>query len=56
MRIAANISLMFGEMPLLSRFAAARDSGFDGVEIQFPYSESPEAWSGPLKMPAYRWC
>lgn len=43
MRIAANISLMFGEMPLLSRFAAARDSGFDGVEIQFPYSESPEA-------------
>lgn len=43
MKIAANISLLFGELPLLARFAAARDAGFDGVEIQYPYDESPGA-------------
>jgi len=41
--IAANISTLFRELPLLGRFAAARSQGFDGVEIQFPYAESPEA-------------
>lgn len=38
-RIAANISVLFRELPLLERFAAARDAGFDGVELQFPYAE-----------------
>ena len=41
--IAANISTMFRELPLLERFEAARSQGFDGVEIQCPYTESPEA-------------
>jgi hydroxypyruvate isomerase len=41
--IAANISTLFRELPLLARFEAARAHGFDGVEIQVPYSESPEA-------------
>jgi hydroxypyruvate isomerase len=41
--IAANISTLFREWPLLERFEAARSQGFDGVEIQFPYAESPEA-------------
>ena len=41
--IAANISTLFRELPLLERFEAARSHGFDGVEIQVPYSESPEA-------------
>src|SRR5271155_1921549 len=41
--MGANISLLFRELPLLARFAAARDAGFDGVEMQFPYDESPEA-------------
>src|ERR1700691_4809649 len=39
-RIAANISLLFRELPLLERFQAARTAGFDGVEMQFPYAES----------------
>ena len=43
LKIAANISLLFGDLPLLARFAAARDAGFDGVEIQFPYAASPGA-------------
>lgn len=37
MKIAANLSLMFTELPLLERVRAARVAGFDGVEIQFPY-------------------
>jgi hydroxypyruvate isomerase len=38
--IAANISMLFLEVDLLDRFEAARAAGFDGVEIQFPYSET----------------
>lgn len=37
MKIAANLSLLFCELPLLQRVQAAAAAGFDGVEIQFPY-------------------
>ncbi len=40
---SANISLLFREMPLLERFAAARASGFPAVEIQNPYEHSAGA-------------
>jgi hydroxypyruvate isomerase len=40
LKIAANISMLFRELPLLERFEAARAAGFDGVEMQFPYAES----------------
>ena len=36
-RFAANISLLFAELPYLDRFAAAAEAGFTGVEILFPY-------------------
>ena len=42
MRLAANISLMFTEVPLLQRFMAAKQAGFNTVEIQFPYVERIE--------------
>ena len=38
-RFAANLSMLFRELPLLERPAAARDAGFAGVEILFPYDE-----------------
>ncbi len=41
-RFSANLSLMFRELPLLERFAAARNAGFGAVEIQIPY-EFPAA-------------
>src|ERR1700722_15574193 len=41
-RLAANLSMMFNELPFLDRFAAARKAGFDGVEFLFPY-EHPAA-------------
>ena len=37
MKICANLSLLFTELPLADRVQAAGASGFDGVEIQFPY-------------------
>jgi len=36
-RFLANVSMLFTELPLLERFAAARRAGFDTVELQFPY-------------------
>ena len=37
MKIAANLSMLFAELPLRERVLAAMRAGFDGVEIQFPY-------------------
>ena len=36
-RFIANLSMLFTELPLLERFAAARRAGFATVELQFPY-------------------
>lgn len=36
-RFAANISMLFTELPFLERFEAAREAGFKGVEFLFPY-------------------
>ena len=36
-KLAANISLLFPQLPFLDRFAAAAKAGFRYVEYQFPY-------------------
>lgn len=36
-RFAANLTMLFGEMPFIDRFAAAKAAGFGGVEYLFPY-------------------
>jgi hydroxypyruvate isomerase len=41
-QFAANLSMMFQEVPFLDRFAAARDAGFQAVEYLFPYEYEPE--------------
>jgi hydroxypyruvate isomerase len=41
--LSANISVLFRELPLLERFAAAREAGFPTVEIQNPYEYSAAA-------------
>lgn len=48
MRIAANLSLLFTEHPLLERVAAAASAGFDGVEVQFPYDIPADAFKAAL--------
>ena len=48
MRIAANLSLLFTEHPMLERVAAAAAAGFDGVEVQFPYETPAVAFKEAL--------
>ncbi|MQQ08561.1 TIM barrel protein [Epibacterium sp. SM1979] len=36
-RFAANLSMLFTELPYLERFAAAAEAGFEAVEVLFPY-------------------
>jgi hydroxypyruvate isomerase len=40
-RLAANVSMLFGELPFPDRFAAAADAGFRATECQFPYAFEP---------------
>lgn len=40
-KFAANLTMMFTEMPFLDRFAAASAAGFDAVEFLFPYEHKP---------------
>lgn len=36
-KFAANLTMLFNEMPFVDRFAAAKAAGFSGVEYLFPY-------------------
>jgi hydroxypyruvate isomerase len=40
-QFAANLTMLFNELPFLDRFAAAADAGFDAVEFMFPYDYEP---------------
>ena len=44
-KFAANLTMLFTELPFLERFAAAREAGFAAVEFLFPY-EWPAAELG----------
>ena len=48
-RFAANLTLMFTEVPFLDRFAQAAEAGFEAVEFLFPYEHPPEAVAERLK-------
>ena len=64
-RFAANLTMMFNEVPFLDRFKAASDAGFKGVEFLFPYEHSPQEVAAKAKaagveivlfnMPAGNW-
>lgn len=41
-RFAANLSMLFTEVPLLDRFERAARAGFAAVELQFPYEAPAE--------------
>ena len=40
-RFAANLTMMFNEVPFPERFAAAAREGFEAVEFLFPYDHAP---------------
>jgi hydroxypyruvate isomerase len=48
-KFAANLSLLFNELPFLDRFEAAAAAGFDAVEFMFPYDFEPEDIRARLK-------
>ena len=48
-RFAANLTMMFNEVPFPQRFAAAAKAGFSGVEFLFPYEHAPQAVAGWLR-------
>ncbi len=48
-RFAANLSMLFTELPFLDRFAAARAVGFAAVEFQFPYAHAVAELSSRVK-------
>jgi hydroxypyruvate isomerase len=47
-RFAANLSMLFTELPLIERFGAAARAGFKAVEILFPYDHDPRELRGEL--------
>jgi len=49
LRFAANLSMLFTELPFLERFAAARAAGFRAVEYLFPYEYPAEQLAGLLR-------
>lgn len=48
-RFAANLSMMFNELPFLERFGAAAGAGFGAVEFLFPYAFPVEEVGSALK-------
>ena len=41
-RFAANLTMLFTEVPFLDRFERAAQTGFEAVEFLFPYAYTPE--------------
>ena len=48
LKFTANLSMLFTEVDLINRFKAAKQSGFNAVEIQFPYNLSAETLKNTL--------
>lgn len=48
-KFAANLSMMFNELPFLERFEAAAAQGFQAVEFLFPYDYSAELLAEKLR-------
>lgn len=48
-RLAANLTMLFTELPFLERFKAAAEAGFKGVEFLFPYAFTPQQIADELR-------
>ena len=47
-RFAANLTMLFTEVPMLDRPGLAAQAGFDGVEVLFPYDHAVSDWQTAL--------
>ena len=48
-KLAANLTMLFGEVAFLERFKAAADAGFDTVEYLFPYEHDRDVLRRQLR-------
>ncbi len=48
-KFAANLTMMFNEVPFLQRFDAAANAGFKGCEFLFPYEHAPQDVAAALQ-------
>jgi hydroxypyruvate isomerase len=48
-KFAANLTMLFTELPFLERFQAAAEAGFQGVEYLFPYAFAKEVLAEQLE-------
>ena len=48
-KLAANLTMLFTELPFIERFGAAAAAGFQGVEFLFPYAFEADAIAAQLK-------
>jgi hydroxypyruvate isomerase len=48
-KFAANLTMLYNELPFLDRFAAAAEAGFTGVEFLFPYDFDKNELAARLK-------
>mgnify|MGYP000031645444 CR=1 FL=1 len=49
LKFAANLSMLYTELPFLERFKAASENGFQYIEYLFPYEWSPHVLAIQLK-------
>ena len=49
MKLAANLTLLYGHLPLAERFGAAVADGFMGAEVLLPYDESPDWYAAAVR-------
>jgi hydroxypyruvate isomerase len=54
-RLAANLSTLFTELPFLERFDAAAKAGFTAVECQFPYEATADAVAAAVARAGVQW-
>ncbi|WP_413282451.1 2-oxo-tetronate isomerase [Vibrio sp. MA40-2] len=47
-KFAANLTMLFTELPFMERFEAAKNAGFQAVEFLFPYDFEPDLIAGKL--------
>jgi hydroxypyruvate isomerase len=48
-KFAANLTMLFNEVPFMERFAAAKEAGFEAVEYLFPYAFDKNELAQALK-------
>ncbi len=48
-KFAANLTMLFNEVPFIERFAQAADAGFEAVEYLFPYAFEADELAAQLK-------